>query len=149
MEERAESALTGYLLLDLWHLLASRKEQKQGTKKGTFCMAKQTKEALQNVAASIAVMTTSKPEGWNPWHRAQTLSEVHIERFFGRLRRFSESGDMTVRTYWSHSASVARSQLFRMKNSQQSQVVDNTPALSEEKLLVNACHLSVFNSLCF
>lgn len=112
--QRLELSLTGFLLQDLWALLASFREAKFKVKKGMYQLAPQTRVHLQSLALGVAVIASSTAlETWNPWPRDQVLSEIHIERTFGKYRSQSQSGELSARAYWSASARVLRQQAAR------------------------------------
>ena len=105
--QRLELSLTGFLLQDLWALLASFREAKFKVKKGMYQLAPQTRVHLQSLALGVAVIASSTAlETWNPWPRDQVLSEIHIERTFGKYRSQSQSVELSARAYWSASARV-------------------------------------------
>lgn len=139
LSQRVELSLAGFLLQDLWKILARRREIRSGVKKGQHWMAPQTTAGLQSIALTIATMCLSKTGTWNPWNKkAQCLSEIHIERHFGRIRSMSQSGDVTIRSYWAYAAAQARKQLFNMKkHSKEIPATDDIPALSAAELLAN------------
>ena len=141
LEERAENALCGFLLHDLWALLGRRREIKAGVPKGSHQLAPQTRQTLQAVSLCTAVITCTKDPSWAPWSMGpQHLSEIHIERQFGKYRRFTPSGDLSARSYWHANAATARSQLTKMRSSNQPEPkLANEPHLSEEVLLVLEC----------
>ena len=114
MHQRCELALTGFLLWDLWSLLASRREQKCGLKKGSCQIASQTRNNLQSIALTAAAMCLQKSSTWTPFQRS--MSKVAIEQYFGRIRATSQSGDVHCRSYWSAAAGIARAELAKTKN---------------------------------
>eukprot|EP00438_Fugacium_kawagutii_P011893 Skav219174 [mRNA] locus=scaffold648:376986:378912:- [translate_table: standard] len=116
LSQRAEVSLTGFLLQDLWGLLASRRESRLGLKKGTCQLAGQTRSNLQSIALSVVSMCWKKDETWTPFAHPKSLSEINIEQMFGRFRASSSSGDLHCRSYWSASAAVARSELTKLQN---------------------------------
>ena len=122
--------------MDLWALLSSRKEFHDNRKKGSCQMAHQTRRCLQSVALSITVMTVTKDPLFDPWVRDQNLSEVHVERAFGQVRSMSQSGDLSARSYWAFSATLAHEQMMRTKRKDlRDKTPPSTPPLSGEELL--------------
>ena len=138
LEQRCELSLCGFLLQDLWSVLASRKEAKEGLKKGSCQLAGQTRNNLQAIALTTVSICLAKPETWNPFQHNVGMSEVAIERMFGRFRSSSQSGELHVRSYWSASAAVARSELRKLqkltKKFGHREAVDSIPALSDAAL---------------
>ena len=116
LQHRCELALSGFLLQDLWSLLATRREVRLGLKKGTCQLACQTRSNLQCVALTIASMCLKKGESWTPFEHCNSLSEISIERMFGRFRASSQSGELHCRAYWAASAAVARSELTKLQS---------------------------------
>ena len=108
LSERAELALTGFVLLDLWSLVASEKEKTSGVGRGRMQMAGQTRRALQGIAMTCISIAATKPKHWNPFGRPHSLSEVHIEQWFGQLRSQYVDSDLTARGYFNAAARVAR-----------------------------------------
>lgn len=138
LEQRCELSLCGFLLQDLWSVLASRREVKEGLKKGSCQLAGQTRNNLQAIALTTVAICLSKPDTWNPFQHNVGMSEVAIERMFGRFRSSSQSGELHVRSYWSASAAVARCELTKLKKLTkkfgQREAVDSIPALSDAAL---------------
>ena len=108
MEERVELGISGFIALDLWALVSTKMEKDTGVGKGKMQMANQTRRALQDIALSVVAMCASKPEAWAPWSRPHTLSEIHLERYFGQLRSQFTNSDMNARSYFAAAARVAR-----------------------------------------
>jgi hypothetical protein len=137
--QRLELSLTGFLLQDLWALLASFREAKFKVKKGMYQLAPQTRVHLQSLALGVAVIASSTAlETWNPWPRDQVLSEIHIERTFGKYRSQSQSGELSARAYWSASARVLRQQAARFAAAKADALAppETMPIISPEEQLV-------------
>ena len=119
---RAELALTGFLLQDLWAMVAAFREEKYFLPKGSLCTARQTRNNLQLVALTTVAMCSeagSQRAPWNPWKASNNLSEVHIEHRFGEYRQQYHS-DLTARLYWCANGRVAR----RLANKKPKQPTD-------------------------
>ena len=135
--ERCELSLAGFILFDLWALLAAKREAANSCYKGSHFMAPQTRRNLQNVALATVVITATKEASWDPFSKDQNLSEIHMERNFGRLRSMSESGNLTARTYWAHGAALSRQQLYatekeKEKTTNKAEPV-NVPCLTDDE----------------
>lgn len=157
MHQRCELALTGFLLWDLWSLVASRREQKCGLKKGSCQLASQTRNNLQSIALTAAAMCLQKRPTWTPFQRS--MSEVAIEQYFGRIRASSQSGDVHCRSYWSAAAGIARAELAKKKHLSfkhgpvpsapvvealsQSEPLGSHPSLLDVFQFTNCCHFFV------
>ena len=133
LADRCELALTGFLLQDLWSLMARKRERQQSVAKGMFQMAGQTRTNMQAIALTVACVCLTKDATWCPWQRDQVLSEIHIERFFGRLRASSPSGDLTARSFWKAAAALARQNVARLKKEAAVDAVEEP--LSEDEFL--------------
>ena len=76
------------------------------------------------------------------------MSEISIERMFGRLRSSSQSGELHVRSYWSASAAVARAELKKQKDLNKHfgdrKAVEIVPSLNEEQFLDTEAHYDFF-----
>lgn len=60
LQERCETAVAGYVLWDLWQLLAAKTEAAQELAAGSCSMAQETVTNLQNVALSVIAFTVAK-----------------------------------------------------------------------------------------
>ena len=97
--------MCGYVLLDLWKLVAERLATSRGLGKGSLFLANQTKNLLQAVALNLVVVTkTKEPEG-DPWrHGHCRLGEIAVEEFFGHVRSQNTSAQHSARSFWKASA---------------------------------------------
>lgn len=101
LKQRCENALSGFLLLDLWSLLAQEKCSKHQLPTGSTFMATQTARTLQSVALSIVVVALSKSPDFEPWlHGFGRLSELAVEHHFGMLRNQSPTALLSARAYF-------------------------------------------------
>jgi hypothetical protein len=66
------------------------------------------------------------------------LSEIHIERTFGKYRSQSQSGELSARAYWSASARVLRQQAARFAAAKADALAppETMPIISPEEQLV-------------
>lgn len=98
--QRLESALCGFLLFDLWALVATKREKEYHVGRGRMQIAGQTRRNLQYVALTTALLTIGKPREWDAWRQSHGLNEIHIERHFGQLRGQASNSELTARDYW-------------------------------------------------
>lgn len=108
LQERCELAISGLACLDLWALVSSEKERALGVGRGKMQLAGQTRAALQGVAMTCVAICATKPKDWSPFQKSHSLSEVHIEQYFGQLRSQYNDSDLTPRGYFNAAARVAR-----------------------------------------
>eukprot|EP00438_Fugacium_kawagutii_P032581 Skav235943 [mRNA] locus=scaffold4666:46920:49854:- [translate_table: standard] len=105
LENRAENAMTGFLLLDMFQLLASRDAARKSLPKGSCFLAPETVRNLQNSALAIIAVAASKDPIGSPWKNGEhRLDELGIEQMFGRLRSQSPTAQLTISQYWQASA---------------------------------------------
>ena len=67
MVKRAECAMSGFVLLDLWKIVADKIAFQRGVAKGSLYMANQTRSALQSVAMSVILIALTKDELGDPF----------------------------------------------------------------------------------
>ena len=121
LEERCEISLSGLIVQELWRMLGAQKEQKERLPKGLSTMAPQTVQNMQLIAMTTANICATKEDTFHPWKgAAHSLSEIHIERMFGRYRGQYQHSDLTARGYWNANARVARQQAAKMARSKPS-----------------------------
>ena len=97
--------MSGFLLLDLFQMLANREAAKRGLPKGSCFCAPETVRNLQQCALGILGVCISKAVRGSPWVRGDhRLSELGIEHHFGRLRSQSSTAQLSTRGYWQSSA---------------------------------------------
>jgi hypothetical protein len=101
MKQRCMNALCGFLLLDLYSILATAANNKRGWKKGASFWAPQTRNNLQSSALAAIAITLSKDAYADYWKSTgHRLSEISIEEYFGRLRVQSVSAQLSARAYF-------------------------------------------------
>ena len=99
--ERCECAMTGYVTLDLFSLLAEAKCKSLGLPRGSLFLAPQTLLNLQLVCLSTIVVCASKQRVGDVWARGHCrMTELGIEEWFGRLRSQSSNAQLTSRGFW-------------------------------------------------
>ena len=86
---RCEVAMTGFVCLDLFRMVADQKASLRGVPRGSMFMAPQTMANLQGVALSVIAICISKPPSWSPWRRGTArVSEITVEQFFHEQSAF-------------------------------------------------------------
>lgn len=136
---RCELTICGHICYDLWALTSSQREKEQNVAKGKFQLAHQTRRNLQAVALSTVAMCASKSDDWDAFRHPHGLSEIHIERFFGRLRAYSASGDLSARQLWNAEA-------VQMRRLSKKKPAGHVPTAAEETPL-NAAQLLVLQQI--
>lgn len=102
---RCEAALSGFLCLDIFKMLADRLTIEMKMPKGSAFMAGQTCHNLQGAALAIVTICVSKPADWCPWRFGTgRLTELAVEQLFGNLRCQSNNAQLTARGYFHASA---------------------------------------------
>ena len=97
--------MTGFVLLDLWKLVADRIALQRSLAKGSLFMANQTRAALQSVAMSVILIALTKDDLGNPFcHGHCRVTELGVEEWFGRIRAQSQSAQHTARSFWKAAA---------------------------------------------
>lgn len=99
--DRAHNAMAGFVLVDLFRMLADLECTRRGLPRGSLFLAPETARNLQHCALSVLQVCLSKsPEGclWSRGHHR--LTELSVEQFFGRLRVQSSSANLSSRAYW-------------------------------------------------
>lgn len=142
LQERAEAALSGFLCLDMFQMLAMDKCKQMCLPAGSTFMAPVTCANLQYVALSTVVVCLTKDIDFEPWRYGNArLTEIAIEQVFGHLRSQMSNSQLTTRQYF---AADAR-QSFRSSNTLNRIKLSNSN-MGEEKLTHqqplarNMCH---------
>lgn len=108
LKDRCLNAVTGFVLLDCFDMLAEGKCKQQKLPTGSCFQAKQTVYNMQCVALTTAIMCLALPDKWDPWHHGQArVSEISIEQHFGHLRGMSPTAQLPARAYFYASARQA------------------------------------------
>ena len=134
MKERCEIALSGFVAVDVYRLVADSECARRKLPKGSMFMASQTSSSLQLSALSAAIVTLTKEATWDPWRVGHgRASELSIEQHFGFLRQQSSNSQLSARGYWQASAR----QTLRMNKILQKQapVTAGESSLTPEELL--------------
>ena len=99
--QRCELALTGYLALDVFHMLSERRCLAMGLPKGSCGMAGQTRTNLQACCLSIISLALSKDKTFNPFTFGfGRIAELGIEHHFASLRKQSPNSQLSARGFW-------------------------------------------------
>ena len=140
LSERCELALSGFMALDVFRLLADQKCADMRLPKGSCFMAGQTIQNLQGTALAIVAMAASKEADFKPWKKGTArLSEMSIEEHFGRLRATSSNSQLSTRSYWYASALQAKRMSDALNKLKPSEVIGKLePPLTGEQFL--SCH---------
>ena len=101
LRQRVENSMTGFLLLDLWRVVADRLERQRGVQKGSLYLANQTRVSLQNVCLNLIVVAMSKDDVGDPFKYGHLrLTEAAVEEHFGMVRSQSASAQHSARSFW-------------------------------------------------
>lgn len=151
---RSELALTGFILQDLWAVVATDAEKNLGRPKGSMQIAARTRQNMQSVALATAVICKEKDSDWHPFGPGHPLSEIHLERMFGRYRCANTNPDLTVTDFWRVNAQIAFRTAAEKQQADSSKAKPvEEPPLSDKQLLVVICFtlpfLHPFSSLSF
>lgn len=136
--ERCENAISGFILLDLWKVVADAKALSLQVGKGTTWMAGQTMHNLQGVAISTIAICLEKSASWLPWKNGfARLSEISIEEHFGFLRSQVANAVLSTRGFFLADCRQSH-KTNKILNSSSSKLVPEEglePALTNEQLL--------------
>ena len=134
LQERCETALTGFVAMDLFRMVSDRLCHERKLPKGSLFMANQTSSTLQLAALSAAVICLTKDPTWDGFRVGHgRLTELSIEQHFGCIRQQSQNSQHSCRSYFLASAR----QTLRMHKilSKQSAPNRTEPKLTPEELL--------------
>ena len=105
MEDRVLNAMSGFVALDLFRLVADSQCAKAGLPKGSFFLAAEIARNLQHCVLGLLQVCVSKSAHGCPFrHGYGRLSEISIEQWFGRLRTQSTSAELSTRSFWNAAA---------------------------------------------
>ena len=105
MKQRLECAVSGFVALDIFNLIAGYRCTQQHLPTGSCFMASQTMVNLQACSLAALVITVTKQESTSLWRNGHArVSELAIEQFFGQLRQQSSTAQFSCRGYWQASA---------------------------------------------
>lgn len=105
---RAECAISGFLCLDIFKVLADERALHHGLPRGSQFMAPQTVHNLQGVALISAVICATKDANWHPWACGTArVTELCVEEWFSLLRRQSSNSQLSTRAFWQAGARQA------------------------------------------
>ena len=132
---RCELGLAGFLVLDLFQVMATDFCNRASLPTGSCWMAAQTQFNLQGCALSAVLICISKDASWHPWKMGRgRLSELSVEEWFAALRQQSPNSQLSCRSFFK---AAARTQLQNGKrlNASKPPSYSDEPALTEEQLL--------------
>ena len=133
---RAETSLCGFIVCDLFRLLAVELQHAMSVPTGSTFLAPQTATNIQSVALATVVICLSKSEHFSPWtHGKCRLSELPVEHWFGALRKTSTNSQLTARMYWMAGAKESL-KLNKLLNQRGLHAEKSEPALTQEQYLV-------------
>lgn len=104
LKDRCTNSLSGFLLLDLFEMVADQKCKQMGLPTSSCFLAKQTIYNMQCVALTTSIMCLCLPQNWNPWQKQARITEIAIEQHFGHLRGMSATAQLSARSYMYASA---------------------------------------------
>ena len=135
LEQRVETAVSGFVCIDLFTALASVKCTKMGLPKGSCFMAGQTSFNLQSICLAAIVIAVTKSPEMNPWkYGSCRAAELSIEQFFGCLRSQSSTAQLSCRAYWQAGSRNALRMLPELER--QKPAALGEPPLTDEQQLV-------------
>ena len=100
LSQRCETALTGFVVLDLFAMVSREKEVKYRMPSGSASMAKQTQGNLQSCALAAAVVCITMEDDFDGFKRWGRLSELAIEHWFGHIRLQSANAQHSARSFF-------------------------------------------------
>ena len=87
IKDRSENSVAGFVLVDLFNLLSRITAARARIPQTACFLAPQTKENLQRATCLMAMtICYTKATQGDYWRSANRVSEISIEKFFGRLR---------------------------------------------------------------
>jgi hypothetical protein len=132
LENRVENALTGFCLLDMFQMLSASEAKRRGFPKGSLFLASQTVLNLQQSALAMVAVGLTKNEHGSFWSRGDhRMTELPIERHFGRLRSQSANAQHNARSFWRASAKHMMRSLVNFKPGRPS--AESVPPLSNSE----------------
>jgi len=112
--DRVQNSMSGYLLMDLFRLIADQRCGKLSLPKSTFFLHPETMRNVQHVGLSVIAVSLTGCKSGNPFARGhQRLTELAVEERFGSLRTQSVSAQLTARSFWK---AAAREMVRAMKS---------------------------------
>ena len=117
--ERCETALTGFVSMDLFRMISDRLCRERRLPKGALFMASQTSSTLQLAALSAALICLTKDPTWDPFRTGPgRLSELSMEQHFGCLRQQAQNSQLSCRSYcWASARQTVRMHKILSKQS--------------------------------
>ncbi|CAK8991551.1 Uncharacterized protein SCF082_LOCUS2894 [Durusdinium trenchii] len=101
MAERCENAVSGFVGMDLFKILADRKCKAMELPAGSCFYAGQTLSNAQSAALATMVVTLTKPPWYNCFdHGNGRLTEISVEQWFAGIRQQSSNSQVSARSYF-------------------------------------------------
>ena len=100
LTQRCENALSGYIALDIFKMIAEDYCTNEGLPRGSCFLAPQTMVNMQACALSLITVCVSKDPSFAPWnHGFGRMTELAIEQTFGHLRVQSRNAQLSTRAF--------------------------------------------------
>lgn len=145
--ERCEVALSGYICMDLFSMLAKEKCRTLQLPGGSTFMAVQTCSTLQHVALSVVLICLTMEDGFDAWTSGTArLTELPIEYHFGYLRCMMSNSQFSARQFFACDAKQAAKTGKALNNCRRTKQIHPRPEkkLSDEEPLERISLFQVF-----
>ena len=137
LKDRCELALTGFICLDLFRILADDLCSGMQLPRGSCYMASQTMQNLQTSALGVITLCVSKEKSFNPWvFGFGRTTELCIEQTFGMLRVQSRNAQLSTRAFLQADARLAMKNSKVLNREKVRTMVDEEPLTDSEFLLL-------------
>lgn len=142
LKDRCEMALSGFVAVDVFALIAAGKCSEMKQPRGSCFMAPQTCQNIQSVALVTALMCHTKPASFCPWIEGfGRITELPIEQWFGFLRGQSQNAQLSTRQFFFASARQSLKHSKSLNNSKAG------PRKEEQKLTEDECLFLIWDDL--
>lgn len=138
VQERCEVALSGFLCLEMFEMLAKDKCKSLQLPGGSAFMAVQTCNTLKHVALSVIIICITMEDGFDAWSSGTArLTELPIEYHFEYLRAMTSNSQLSARQFFASDARQATKTGKALNNSKKVKHAPNKPPkkLTDEQLL--------------
>ena len=137
LKDRCELALTGFICLDLFRVLADDLCSGMQLPRGSCYMAAQTVQNLQSSALGVITLCVSKEKSFNPWTFGfGRTTELSIEQTFGMLRVQSRNAQLSTRAFLQADARLAMKNSKVLNREKVRTMVEEEPLTDSEFLLL-------------
>ncbi|CAJ1354521.1 unnamed protein product [Effrenium voratum] len=133
-KERLEHALSGICLLDFGEIMAKDLAKELGVPKKQLWLDSRTHHTLRDLCASV-VLAAYGVHGSVMWPR---LTEITLEKRFGRLRNQFCTGQMTAADCWRASGKLMRKELRAWQAAARPQVAKPEAMVSDDSFVAAA-----------